>query len=314
MIKTLIKNGLEKIGLKAKSISFLDAGTSKNNYIIKTKKEKYILKLFEKEKKKKIQRQIDLMREINEKEILTINPIHSKLLTFDSKVGYVYKYLEGKQYRELRIKNKLYNFGKIIGRFNRLTKNIMPSKRNSSYIYKIKKEAKNTTKNMKWKKDFLHKKAKSLLEEGVKIIEQEYKGYKFRTQLIHGDLHYDNVFYEDQKHIIIDVEGLENSILARESSTLITYMVDNSLIKFKIELKKFLKGYESEYKLTKKEKELMPLLMIVRKFGEIMYLLAQEYKKNLSKKEIEYFLGHTTRKLKIIIKRYDEIKRIFKNI
>jgi Ser/Thr protein kinase RdoA (MazF antagonist) len=313
MNKLITKKKLKKIGLNVKDIRFLNAGTSKNNYIIKTEKEKYILKIFRKEKKKIIQKQITLLRKINKKQVLAINPIHSKVLVFDDFVGYIYKYLEGKPYKQLKIKNKIYTFGKIIGRFNKLTKNILPPKKNNSYIEKINKEAKKIINWIK-EKDTLHKKAKKLLKLGTKIIDNEDKNYSFRTQLIHGDLHYDNVFYEKGKFIIIDVDGLENSILAREITTLITYMVEDNLVKFKKGLRKLFEGYESEYKLLKKEKELFPLLMIIRKFGEIMYLLSQESKKHLNKKEIKFFLGHTTRKLDIILKNYKKIKKIFKEI
>ncbi|MBU0906594.1 MAG: phosphotransferase [Nanoarchaeota archaeon] len=314
MRNSLIKKELGNIGLDVLSVNFMDVGTAKNNYVIKTDGEKYVLKLFTVDKRKKIQKLIKMLRKINEREELVVSPIHDKVLDFGSMIGFVYRFVDGKHYREIKIGKKIFLFGKIVGKFNRLAKNILPKGRNCEYVGRINKEVKATVRYLKGQKSLLHKKARALLDAGSKIVDKEYNHYKFRTQLIHGDLHYNNVFCFRRKFIILDVDGLENSILAREVSTLASYMVQRSISDYKKDLEEFFSGYESEYKLFKKEKELIPVLMIIRKFGEILYLLSQEKKGILSEKEIKHFLGHTTRKLGLIINNFDKIKKIFSEI
>ena len=104
MDDSLITEKLKDIGLEVKSIEFLDKGSSwwTRKYIIKTESEKYVLKIHTIDQgnegwgtTKIIQEQMNIMRKINEKEIVSIYPIHDKPLIFEKKIGYVYKFVEG---------------------------------------------------------------------------------------------------------------------------------------------------------------------------------------------------------------------------
>lgn len=309
-----IKKELLKYGLKITSVKFLNAGSSKNNYIVKIGHKKHILKLFNKAGKNKIQKQINLMRKINKVDVLTINPLHSKVLLFGDKVGYIYSFIEGKPFSELKLKNKQYIFGKIVGRFNRATKNMASTKRNSSYITIMNNKAKDAILNFNETDSLLFKKAKKLLGLGTKIIDEKYSGYKFRTQLIHCDLHENNVFCKNGKYIIIDLEDLQNTILAREITVHSSNIITNSMKKYKKDLQEYFSGYESEYKLTKKEKELIPILLLIRKFGEIRYTINQGNKNILSKKECNSFLNYAIKRLDLMIKNYEEMEKIFREL
>lgn len=310
----LIKRKISEIGLDATSVKFLNKGTSKDSYIIIANGKKHVLKLFKKEKKSLIQKQMELMKIINKVEKITIFPIHKKVLDFNSKVGYVYEFVKGKTYEQTKIRNKPYHFGKLVGHFNKLTKNILPEKKDKNKIFDEVKDSKRVVAYIGPKADSLHQKTKRLVENSADIITKEYKGDPLRTQLIHGDLHQSNVYSNKGEYTILDMDGLENSILIREIATYVSYVSYRSIKKYGEEIKKIIQGYESEYKITKKEKELIPIILIIRKLGEITYLLKQEYKKKLTEKEIKFYLGHTTRKLYFITKNYQDIKKIFSKL
>lgn len=314
MDKKLIKKVLFGVGLKVTSVEFLNKGTSKDSYIVFAGGEKYVLKLFKAKKKSSLNEQIKLMRKINEIEKIVICLIHDEVLDFGDMVGYVYEFVEGRAYADTRPRNKLYNFGRIVGHFNKVASGVISEGKTNEGILEEVSKAKEIANYVSSDADFLRRKAKRLVLKSAEIISREYKGEEFRTGLTHGDLHQENVYSTPSGYVVIDMDGLGRSILVGEIATYLSYISYRSLEKYEEEVSKLVWGYESEFRLKKREKELLPIILIIRKLGEITYLLKQEYKGKLSFDETSYYLGHTTRKLDFILKNYSEIREIFSRI
>ena len=75
-----------------------------------------------------------------------------------------------------------------------------------------------------------------------------------------------------------------------------------------------MEGYCSKINLTRKEIEAIPLLMIIRKLGEIMWLFSQYKKGRLSNKEKLRFMKNSVEQLTYIVSQYERLKRIFEEI
>lgn len=311
-----IKSTLINYGFNVDKIVRLHNGTSRNSLLVHIDGEKYILKLYPKSSKSSVRNWITLLRQINSKEEITINPLNDRVLVFGDYVGFLYEFIEGKHYREIRISIKYYNFGKIVGKFNRLTKNMLCYGNSNKDIIKTQREAKKFIKKIDGTNKYFSD-IQRLMIQAIRLFDKEYDGYKFRTQLIHGDLHFDNVLYDkkNKKYVIIDTDGLDNGILAREIMVIISYQLTNYNVKNKKTINEFIKGYESEFKLTKKEKSLIPLLMIPRKLGEIMWLVSKLKEGKISNKEFKFFMNKgSVKQLKIILNQFENLKKIFANV
>lgn len=315
-----LKERLSGMEFKVKSVKKLYAGTSRTTYLINTDKGKYVLKLYEKRKKSNIQKLINLLIKINSKKEITINPINSKILLFNDYVGFIYRFFEGKHFTQLKIRNKLFEFGKVVGDFNKLTKNISlkmsPRERNmiNNYVEHMLYEAKKTMNFLNKKHDSYSLKIAKLMEKGIPIVKKEYNGSKYRIQLIHGDLHFDNIIYDtkSKKYLIIDMDGLRNAFLVQEISVMLSYLLTNSPNENKRRIKGILGGYESKVKLKVKEKKALPFLMILRKFSQIVWLISQFNKKKITKREFRLFMNGSLKQLKIIINQYEQLKKELK--
>ncbi|MEK6819829.1 MAG: hypothetical protein AABY03_01360, partial [Nanoarchaeota archaeon] len=119
-----IKGELEKYSININSFAKFSGGTSANTYILKSNNNKYILKLYNLSDKKRVKYLINCLKKVNQKGIIAIDPINSKVLEVGKEVGYFYEFFPGESYDKCRIQNKLFSFGKIVGKFSNQTKNI----------------------------------------------------------------------------------------------------------------------------------------------------------------------------------------------
>lgn len=311
-----LKSRLKSYGFDVSKIEHWHVGTSRNCFVVWQNDEKFVLKIYSEAKRSSIAHWINLLKEINSKEEVTINPVNDKVLIFGNSVGFMYKFIEGKHYRELRIPRTYYHFGKIVGKFNKLTRNMLRYGKSNKYLIENVRDSKRFAKQIMKKSEYFSE-ISQIMFKATELFDREYDGYKFRTQLIHGDLHFDNVLYDkkNNKYIIIDTDGLDSGILAREIMTIISYEITNSNNKNKKTIEEFIKGYESEFKLLKKEKKLIPLLMIPRKLGEIMWLVSKRQERKISDKEFKLFMNEgSVKQLKIILKQYHNMKKIFETV
>ncbi len=154
------------------------------------------------------------------------------------------------------------------------------------------------------------------MQTGILKLEEEYDGSKYRTQLVHRDLHFDNVLYDKKtkNYCIIDTSDLENSILSQEIMVMMSYLIRNNNYRNKKMITELMSGYESQIKLTKKEKMAIPLLIIVRKLGECLWLIEQYKKEKLNRKDRNFFLKDSVEQLEIAVKQFDNLKKIFDSV
>jgi len=310
-----IRNRLSKLNMEIISIKKVDSGTSKNSYIINTNNGMLMLKLYDLKKRIKIQKQVNILRRINLKKEITINPLFSRVLITDKYCGYVYKYFNGKSFFSVKIPNKLIIFGEIVGEFSKLTKNIKLDDPTSFSIKNKIRESRRIIFDLIKKGDKYSEIITNLMSDGIDILKREKFEKSYRSQIIHGDLHFDNVLYNSKtkKYLIIDIDGLEKSYVIREIVVSMSYMIGKSILKNKKIIEALLNGYESKFKLTTKEKLTIPSLMILRKFSEIKWLISNNDMGKYKPKEYKRYMDYSLKQLRIIINQYDSLRSILKD-
>ena len=287
-------------------------GTSGNTFMIRTGKKDYVLKLYSKKDLNKVKYQMDILKKLNMEGRITIDPINDEPLRVGGKVGFIYEFVDGKHYRELRIKNKLLRFSQFVGRFSKVASRIGLNRMGGDRW--VRHETRIFTqwaKKLDKRNDRYYQNLSKLIKSGLPLVEKDLNGKTFRTQVIHGDLHHDNVIYDKKSGLllIIDTDGLEEGILAREILVPISYELTSSPSKNKKIITESLKGYESETKLTRKEKEAIPALMLLRKFGEIVWLIMQNENGNITNDLSKRAMAGTVKQLRIVLSQYENLKK-----
>lgn len=309
-----INRELSKIGLEVNSIKSINSGAMRNTYFLKSNKNKYILKIFDKSKERKIQNLITILKKINLEGEICINPLNKRVLSLGDFTGFIYPFFEGNVFFNLKISNKLKEFGRIVGEFNKRT----------IILFKVRKESPNNFLKSEIRKfertiSFLNKNKKSyskkvasLFQEGIKLL-KEQNLIPLRTCLIHGDLHMQNVLYNKRRkdHRIIDCFNIDYGFLAREIMVVISHILTSNPSKNKKIISEILKGYESQVKLTKEEKILIPFFMLLHKMGEVNWLINQYNSGKISKSVFNEFMNVDPKQLKIIINQYDNLISFF---
>jgi len=272
MDESLITKQLKDIGLVVKSIEILKGGqTWIHKYIIKTESEKYVLKANTSWDHKRLQEQMDIMWKLNEAETISICPIHDKPIDFKDGCGYVYKFLEGSilsklMYQDCRISS--YEYGKFVGKFHNLGKNIISSKRKTipwkSTLKTIQRKLKLV------ETDIWENRETELVQSISDILHNNYDKYQsVKTHLIHNDLHPGNIIVSSQnKWTIIDMDGLGPGFVAMD------LLADYWDKRNAIVTDEFLLGYKSEHELTKNEINSLPILALLRVLNSFNYFLS----------------------------------------
>lgn len=309
-----INRELSKISLKIDSVKSINSGAMRNTYLLESDKNKYILKIFDKSKERQIQHLIKILKRINLGGEICINPVNKRVLFFREFIGFIYPFFEGNIFSNLKISNKLKEFGGIVGEFNKRT----------LILFKVRKESpdnffKSEIKKFERTIDFLNKNKKpyskkiiSLFQEGIKLL-KEQKSISLRICLIHGDLHMQNVLYNKYRRDfrIIDCFNIDYGFLAREIMVVISHIVTSSPRKNKKIILEILRGYESKVKLTKGEKNLIPFFMLLHKMGEVNWLINQYNSGKISKSVFNEFMKIDSKQLEIIIKQQDNLISLF---
>lgn len=312
-----VRRELKKYFIHVISFTQFHGGTSGNTYIVKSDKKRYVLKLYKDSDREWIKNLLIYLKEVNKKKKITIDPLNKKVLEIGDMAGYFYEFFPGGHYSRSKVPKKLFSFGKIVGEFSQQTRNI--SSRDGENIHIHKRETIKEIKDLRnsiIKKPGIHKEVVSLVDLSLPLIEKTPIRGKYREQLVHGDLHMDNVFYNKKvkEPLIADVDGLHKRIISKEITVIISYELTNSISKNKKIIKEILRGDESMYKLTKEEKRIIPQLMVLRKYGEILWLVGQYKTKKLSFGELKTFVRESLKQLKIITNQYSMLGEIFKKI
>ncbi|HED37509.1 MAG TPA: hypothetical protein ENI76_04590, partial [Ignavibacteria bacterium] len=109
-----IFNELSKANIYPEKMESFNEGTSKSTYKIKTKKDTFVLKLFNDANYNDIKDKITLLRKLSIHYGNILLPINHKPVMINGTPSYIYKYFEGECFSKISIKNKCFEFGKIV--------------------------------------------------------------------------------------------------------------------------------------------------------------------------------------------------------
>jgi len=263
-----------------KIISFkgIKKGIENTNYLIRTKKNKYILTIFEKRvQKRDLPFFMSLMDKLNNHNINCPKPQKNKignyLITIKNKPASIVSFVEGKDKNKLKIKD-CYEIGKNIAKLHIVSKKIKLYRKNSMSL--------NSWSKLLNKIGNKYKKIEVNLNELIKTSFADIKKRwpkKLTSGIIHGDLFIDNIFFKKNKfHGYIDFYFAANDFFMYEIAICINALCfDKKNRKFifnRRKSKNFLKGYSSLRKLSKNEKNSLNTLC---KGAALRYLLTRTY-------------------------------------
>ena len=263
-----------------KIISFkgIKKGIENTNYLIRTKKNKYILTIFEKRvQEKDLPFFMSLMDKLNNYNINCPKPQKNKtgnyLITIKNKPASIVSFVKGKDKNKLKIKD-CYEIGKNIAKLHIVSKKIKLYRKNSMSL--------NSWSKLLNKIGNKYKKIEVNLNELIKTSFADIKKRwpkKLTSGIIHGDLFIDNIFFKKNKfHGYIDFYFAANDFFMYEIAICINALCfDKKNRKFIFYMKKsknFLKGYSSLRKLSKNEKNSLNTLC---KGAALRYLLTRTY-------------------------------------
>ena len=268
----------EKFNIE-KVISFkgIKQGIENTNYLLKSKKKKYILTIFE---KRVLQNEIpffmELMDNLNSSKINCPKPLKTKnkkyLIKLKNKTACIVSFLKGKDKKILKT-NDCYVIGKTIARMHLITKKMKLNRKNSMGIRNLKP----LLESIKFKsKKFSH--LKIFLKNNLKDIDKNWPK-KLPKGIIHGDLFIDNIFFKKKRISgIIDFYFAANDYFMYEIAICINALCfDQKKQKFKMnnnKIKNLIKGYESVKKISFKEKKSINILC---RGAALRYLLTRLY-------------------------------------
>ena len=248
-----------------KIISFkgIKQGIENTNYLLKSKKNKFILTIFEKRvSKKEIPFFMSLMDQLNTYKINCPKPIKSKsgnyLINIKNKSACIVSFLNGRDKKSLNPKN-CYEIGKMIAQMHLSTRKIKLYRKNSMSI----KNLNPLLNSIKFKsKKFTN--LEKFLKNNFKDIKKKWPK-KLPKGIIHGDLFIDNIFFKNNKLSgIIDFYFAANDYFMYEIAICINALCfDKINSKFKInkqKIRNLIKGYENIKKISAKEKQSLNIL------------------------------------------------------
>ena len=260
-----------------KSFQGIKKGIENTNYLLKTKKEKFILTIFEKRvSNKEIPFFMKLMDNLNQSKIICPKPLKDKnenyLIKLKNKTACVVSFLKGKDKQILNI-NNCYQVGKIISQMHSITKKLKFSRKNSMGI----KNLNPLLKSIKFKSK-KNSNLEKFLIQNLSNIKKNWPS-KLPSGIIHGDLFIDNIFFnKDKLSGVIDFYFAANDFFMYEIAICINALCfDKKRNKFKInkqKVKNLIKGYESVRKITIGEKKSLNILC---RGAAIRYLLTRLY-------------------------------------
>ena len=253
-------------------------GIENTNYLIKTKKKKYILTIFEKRvNKKDVPFFMNLMSELYLKKVKCPNPIKNKKNKFffniKKKTGCLVSFLDGNEKKNLTSRDCII-IGKNIAKLHKITNKIKLYRKNNlsinswpKLLYKIDRRINKLDKNLI-----------PTLKNNLKVLKSNWPK-KLPKGIIHSDLFIDNIFFSKRKfNGFIDFYFSCNDFYAYELSICINALCfkkkGKNFIYDRIKARNLIKGYQYIRKLTAIERENFNILC---KGSALRYLLTRSY-------------------------------------
>ena len=263
---------------KILSFSGIKKGIENTNYLIKTKKGKYILTIFEKRvDAKDLRFFMKLMYGLSKLKIKCPEPVRSingkYLIKLRNKNACIVSFLNGKDKKNLSPKD-CYVIGKNIAKLHNASKKLKLYRKNALAVPKLNKLLASINKR-------INKVQKNILGD----MRNEYKFLSrlwpknLNSGIIHCDLFIDNIFFYKRKYYgIIDFYFSANDFLAYELSICINALCFNKkgrkYFLNKSKSTNLIKGYEKIRKLTPNEKKHFNILC---RGSALRYLLTRAY-------------------------------------
>ena len=258
--------------------SGIKKGIENTNFLLKTKKNKYILTIYEKRvQKKDLPFFVNLMSGLSRLKVKCPVPIKDKkgkyLFNLKNKKACIVSFLEGKDKEQLNHKD-CFIVGKNAALLHEASKKLKLYRKNSlsinswgSILNKIDNKINKLSKNLK-----------DLMKDDLKDIKRKWPK-KMPNGIIHSDLFIDNIFFNKGKfHGFIDFYFSGNDFLSYELATCINALCfKKKNRKFVLDKKRssnLLKGYQSVRKLSEIEKRNLNNLC---RGSALRYLLTRSY-------------------------------------
>jgi homoserine kinase type II len=253
-------------------------GIENTNYFLQTKKNKYILTIFEKRvQKKDLPFFMKLMDKLNGQRINCPKPLKDKnckyLTQIKKKTACIVTFMDGKDKQTLNAKN-CYEVGKNIARFHRASNKIKLYRKNSMSINNLDL----LLKSINFKPNVINSNLKIVLKNNLKEIKKNWPT-NLPQGIIHGDLFIDNIFFKKNKFAgFIDFYFSCNDYLMYEIAICINALCfdkkKNKFILNNLKTKNLIKGYESVRKISRNEKNSLNILC---RGASLRYLLTRIY-------------------------------------
>ncbi|WDI79404.1 phosphotransferase [Candidatus Vidania fulgoroideae] len=284
--KKNIKKEIKKnYNLNIKYIKNIKEGTDNSNYLVKTNKTNFILTIFEKIKKKNINKCLKFMIILNLNGVKTPKQIYSnkrkKILYFEKKPYSIFSKIIGIKINKTNKKN-LYIIGNLLAKIHIITLNKI------DFYIKNRNKFNNIKKKFKKVREKINEEYKFLIENEISFHEKNIKKKKIRQCICHSDLFRDNVFFnKKQKYIngIIDFYFSGYEYLISDISIIINdWCIKNN----KIEKNKVLKLIRSYIKKNSLNKEEINNLNINMRYIALRFLITRIYDIKVKKKIKEY--------------------------
>ena len=252
-------------------------GIENTNYLLRSRRYKFILTIFEKRvSKKEIPFFMKLMDQLNNSKINCPKPLKNKngnyLIRIKNKTACIVSFLDGKDKKKISLKN-CFDIGKIVAQMHLSSKKIKLYRKNSMGIQNLNP----LFNSIKFKsKKFIN--IEKFLKNNFKDIKKRWPK-RLPNGIIHGDLFIDNIFFKNNKLSgIIDFYFAANDYFMYEIAICVNALCfDKKNSKFLINKKKvknLIKGYESIRKISINEKKSLNILC---RGAAMRYLLTRLY-------------------------------------
>jgi homoserine kinase type II len=260
------------------TFSGIKQGIENTNYLLKSKKQKFILTIFEKRvTKKDIPFFMKLMDFLNKSKVICPKPLKhrgNKYHTLiNKKSACIVSFLKGKDKKSLN-NNDCFIVGKNIAKMHQNTTKAKLYRKNSMGINNLR----NLIKNINFKLINLDKNLKNLISSNYNQIKKNWP-QKLPSGIIHGDLFIDNIFFNKKKFSgFIDFYFSANDFFMYEIAICVNALCfDKKNKKFLLNKKKvtnLINGYETIKKISAKEKKSLNILC---RGAALRYLLTRTY-------------------------------------
>jgi len=263
-----------------KIISFagIAKGIENTNYLLKTKKNKFILTIFEKRvKTSDLPFFMNLMDGLYRLKIKCPRPIENKnkryIFKIKKKNASIVTFLDGKDKKKLSNLN-CFEVGKNITKLHLASKKLKIYRKNSLSVNSWKPLLNKIDKRI----NKIQKNLTETIEQELALIKKNWPK-NLPKGIIHGDLFIDNIFFKKNKFYgFIDFYFSANDFLSYELATCINALCfKKKNRKFMLDKNKFsnlMNGYQTVRKLSNSEKLMFNILC---RGSAIRYLLTRSY-------------------------------------